>query len=165
LRPGAVLGIGLALAACAAPPERAPIAHARLLAPGVIEVRTTAPRELTLAELVAPGGQAIAARRIEASVRRAGATAARPDIGVQVEGGSASGVDPSISIGLPVMGLFRRPPPAIVESIALIDVPADAPARPDWPRWQLRLRWGPAGQNAIYRELPAPPPESSDLRR
>lgn len=157
------LAAGLALTACGPAPERPPAVHARLLGPGVIEVRATAGRELTLAELVSPGGQALAARSIETSVRRAGQAAARPEIGVGVEGGSGSGVDPSISIGVPVMGLFRRPPPAIVESIALIDVAPEAPARPDWPRWILRLRFGPAGPDAVYRELPAPP--SSDLRR
>ena len=166
LRPGALaaLGAGLALAACTAPPERPPVAHARLLAPGVIEVRASAERELSAAELVSPGGQITLARGIEVNVRRAGTTF-RPDIGVQVEGGSGSGVDPSLSIGLPVMDLFRRPPPAIVESVAMIEVPAEAPTRPDWQRWRLRLRFGPAGADAIYRELPVPPPESSDLRR
>ncbi len=159
-----VLGLAMAVAACAAPPSPPPAAHARWLAPGAIEVRASAERELSAAELVSPGGQATPARGIEVNVRRAGA-AFRPDIGVQVEGGSGSGVDPSLSIGLPVMALFRRPPPAIVESVALIDAPAEAPARPDWPLWRLRLRWGPAGAGAIYRELPVPPPESSDLRR
>jgi hypothetical protein len=153
----------LALIACGPAPERQPSVHVRLVAPGTIEVRTAAERELTLADLVSPGGEAIAARRIDSSVRRAAQAAARPEIGVGVEGGSGSGVDPSISIGVPVLGLFRRPPPAIVESIALIDAPAEAPARPDWPRWILRLRFGPAGPDAVYRELPAPP--SSDLRR
>ena len=154
-----------ALAACAGPPQRAPTVHARMLSPAVIEIRATAERELTQAVLVAPGGQVLAARGIEVNLRRAGGAMARPDFGVGVEGGSGSGVDPSISIGIPLMGLFRRPPPAIVDSTALIDVPAEAPARPDWTCWLLRLRFGPAGPDAIYRELPAPPPASSDLRR
>ena len=127
-------------------------------------MRASAERELSAAELVSPGGQTTPARGIEVNVRRAGTTL-RPDIGVQMEGGSGSGVDPSLSIGLPVMALFRRAPPAIVESVALIDVPAEAPARPYWLLWRLRLRWGTPGAGAIYRELPVPPPESSDFKR
>jgi hypothetical protein len=111
---------------------------------------------------VAPNGHTIAAESIETGAA-AEPEGFRPDVGLSVEGGSSSGVNPGISIGVPIAKLFQRSAPQPVQSLALFRLPPGARQQPDWPQWQIRMRFVRPDAEPIYRALLVPP--DSSLRR
>jgi hypothetical protein len=151
----------IALPGCAnKPAERPPLVAATVRAGDVLEVRADGARRMDAAELVAPNGQVIAAESIESGAVSE-PEGLRPDIGVGVEGGSSSGVNPGISVGVPLGKLFQRPaPPPPVQSVALFRLPPEARQRLDWPQWQIRLRFVRPGAEPTYRVLLVPPDSS-----
>lgn len=84
-----------------------------------------------------------------------------PDIGIGGSGGSRSGLDAGISIGLPVRNPFAADPPRYRSAQAEFRLPDDAlasyRARPQ--DWRLDLQF--ADRDA---SLPAPPPEPGSLK-
>ncbi|MFC3675256.1 hypothetical protein [Ferrovibrio xuzhouensis] len=84
-----------------------------------------------------------------------------PDIGIGGSGGSRSGLDAGISIGLPVRNPFAADPPRYRSAQAEFRLPDEAlasyRARPQ--DWQLDLQF--EGRDA---SLPAPPPEPGSLQ-
>ncbi len=147
----------LALAACGS--GYRPVANARFEPPDRILVLTRSAKPLQEATLVAPDGSGWSASQVDSDAPR---RTARPDIGIGVEGGSASGVNPGISIGLPLFGwigsAFRETPP--VQGRAMIRVPDAARYRRDWPAWTIELLFGPPG-SAESLTLMAPDPAAA----
>ena len=145
-------GLAVAIAGCAAPsPPREPRVMVRYLrAPdAVIEVSVVGPA-LATATLIDGEGKAIQAGSIV--VEREG-SAASPDIGVGVGGGSRSGVSTGVFIGIPILtGRTER-----VTSRARVPVGEVAGYREAWRAHSLRLTFGDPSQTRPI-DVPAPEP-------
>ncbi len=158
------LSVLLLLAACAGDaPTPPPAAIAEFVTPGSIEIRTRAARPLDDAELIAPDGRGISAPAIQTDrVAPRPPTLGRPAFGVNVEGASGSGVNPGLSMGFPVSGLFGAPRrPSLVESSATIALPDMAAYRHGWRDWTIKLRFGRPDDRPEYMVVPAPSPSAA----
>jgi hypothetical protein len=142
------------LAACGS--DFRPVANARFGPPDRIAVFTRSAEPLEEVELVAPDGSGVTAERLSADAplpTRLGI----PGVAVGAEGGSASGVNPGISIGLPILGLFGRREAPPLRGEALIVLPDPNGYRRHWRDWKLLLRFGRNDRLTI----PAPDPAAA----
>lgn len=150
-----LLLLPLALAACGS--SYRPVANARFEAPDRILVLTRSGQPLEEATLVAPDGRGWTAERLESEAPR---RMARPDIGIGVEGGSSSGVNPGLTFGLPLFGwigsLAEEKPP--VSARAEIRVGDPAAYRRDWRNWTIELLFGARERLTIRAPDPAAAP-------
>ncbi len=163
MRRSLILLTFLLLAACAGDaPTPPPVATADFIAPGRIEVRTRASRLLDDAELIAPDGRGFTAETIQSDrLSTRPPVFGRPAFGVNVEGASGSGVNPGLSMGLPVNGLFGAPRRAsLIESSAVIVLPDMTAYRRGWQDWTIKLRFGRPDQKPEYLDVPAPSPSA-----
>jgi hypothetical protein len=160
-----ILLSSLVLAACAGDttaPPRALEAEARLAGPEAtaIEVRVRDIPAGTAVEqvlLIGPGGQRTAAPELVRSTSETGAGAlSRPSIGFGVTGGSASGINPSISLGWSLTGGPGRLSRRVGALIALPD-PTGYRANP--AAWRIEVRYSDVTGRAEVLSLPAPRPE------
>lgn len=158
-----VLLSSLFLAACAgdqAEPPRALKAEARLNGPEAtaIEVRVLDIPAGTRVErvlLIGPGGQRIEAPELNRSSRESGAGAlSRPSIGFGVTGGSASRINPSISLGWSLTG--NGPARRGREVSALIALPDPAAYRAVPAAWRIEVHHVDVTGQAKIITLPAP---------
>lgn len=158
-----VLLASLFLAACAREtmgPPRTPKAEARLTGPEAtaIEVRVldmTAGTTVDQVLLIGPSGQRIAAPRLTHSSRESGAVVpSRPSIGFGVTGGSASPVNPSISLGWSLTG--DGPACRSREVKALIVPPDPAAYRAAPEAWRIEVRYSDITGQTNVLSLPAP---------
>ena len=160
-----VLCLLLVLAACGSsrppPPAYRTSANAAFVAPDRIEISARDSEVLDAAELIAPDGQRLAAFQILTDTSRARpGTFGRPEFGLNVEGGSSSGINPGLTIGIPVNGLFGAPrPPATVDSKASIRLPRPEAYRANFAEWKIQLRFGRPDEGPRYVTLAAPPPD------
>lgn len=160
-----VLILLLVLAACGSsrppPPAYRTSANAAFVAPDRIEISARDSEVLDAAELIAPDGQRLAAFQILTDTSRARpGTFGRPEFGLNVEGGSGSGINPGLTIGIPVNGLFGAPrPPATVDSKASIRLPRPEAYRANFAEWKIQLRFGRPDEGPRYVTLAAPPPD------
>ncbi|WP_370154759.1 hypothetical protein [Ferrovibrio sp.] len=126
--------------------------------PRVLMVRVLAVQPVRGLALLAPDGRSHAPVQLSAPeplpVQREAAR--RPDIGISGSGGSGSGLDAGISIGLPLRNPFAADPPRWLSVQAVFRLPeavlAAYLARPQ--DWLLDLAFDEGG-----RSLPAPPAE------
>lgn len=124
--------VSLALAACAGRPDQPPVP--RVSAESVdygeaVEVRIsdlTPSTRVGEIRLLAPDGRAFAAES-RRTLRGVAGTSARPSVGVGATGGSQSGVNPGISLSLPLLNWSwaRADERRIRAVVARIPVPAD----------------------------------------
>lgn len=154
----------LFLIACAgdeAEPPGALRAEARLSSPEAtaVEVRvldipagTTIDRVL----LIGPGGQLIEAPELSRSSRQSGGVLSRPSIGFGVTGGSASRINPSISLGWSLTG--DGPARQSLEISALIALPDPAAYRAAPEAWRIEVHHADVTGLVQVITLPAPRP-------
>lgn len=154
----------LLLAACAGDaPTPPPVAIVEYTAPGRIDIRARASRALDDAELIAPDGRGVPAETIGSDrLSKRPPVLGRPQFGLNVEGASGSGVNPGLTMGIPVGGLFGAPRrPDVVESSATILLPDAATYGRGWRDWTIKLRFGRPDDRPEYLVVPAPSPSAA----
>lgn len=160
-----VLLPSLFLAACAGDRAEAPRAleaEARLAGPGAtaIEVRVPDIPAGTRVErvlLLGPDGQRVEAPELSRSSRASGGrTLSRPSIGFGVTGGSASRINPSLSLGWSLTG--DGPARRSQEVRALIALPDAAAFRTAPEAWRIEVHYADVTGLVQIISLPAPLP-------
>jgi hypothetical protein len=128
--------------------------------PDLIEVSIRDAQPADHVELVAPDGAATAAYQLD---RERVTMAPTAPTGVQwgfgISGGSSSGVQPRLGVGIPIFGQPSPPTPREeMLSTARIKVPDMAAYRAQWRHWVIRILFGTEGPSPRKMEMAAPAP-------
>jgi hypothetical protein len=144
-------------------PEPIPVAvemtpNVPVVDPGLVEVRYEGERSPSTIALIAPDGTRTEARDVERTSEIATGEDSFPDIHVGVDGGSSSGVQTGIGIGIPIFGPETETLPPRTVTIARFLPPDIAHYRANWHEYRVELLFAP-GTDAFERiELLAPEP-------
>ncbi|MFZ5791505.1 MAG: hypothetical protein ACOY3L_12480 [Pseudomonadota bacterium] len=131
--------------------------------PDLIEVSIRDAQPADQVELVAPSGAATAAFELDRErVTMAPTAPTGVEWGFGITGGSSSGVQPRLGVGIPIFGQPSPPTPREeVLSTARIKVPDMAAYRAQWRHWILRILFGTKGPSPRKMEMAAPAPPAT----
>jgi hypothetical protein len=144
-------------------PEPIPVAlesapNVPVVDPDLVEVRYEGERSPSTITLIAPDGTRTEARDVERTSEIPIGKDSFPDIHVGVDGGSSSGVQTGIGIGIPIFGPETETLPPKTVTIARFLPPDIAHYRTNWHEYRVELLFAP-GTDAFERiELLAPEP-------
>lgn len=166
---GMLMVLGLVLAGCSGgnsggdQPQAVPVAiesapNVPVIDPNIVEVRYDGERSPAIVELIAPDGTRTPARDIDRTAEMPTEEDGFPDVHVGVEGGSSSGVETGIGIGIPIFGTESEALPPRTVTIARFLPPNMEHYRNNWREYRVELLFGPGTDEFERIELLAPEP-------
>lgn len=129
--------------------------------PDLVEVRYEGERSPSTVALIAPDGTRTEARDVARTSEIATSEDSFPDIHVGVDGGSSSGVQTGIGIGIPIFGAETEAQAPRTVTIARFLPPDMEHYRAYWHEYRVELLFAPGTDEFERIELLAPEP--SDL--
>lgn len=167
---GLLVVLGLLLAGCSGSgadgddqPQAVPVAiesapNVPVTDPNIVEVRYDGERSPAIVELIAPDGTRTPARDIQRTAEIPTEEDGFPEVHVGIEGGSSSGVETGIGIGIPIFGPETEALPPRTVTIARFLPPNIEHYRNNWQEYRVELLFGPGTDEFERIELLAPEP-------